>query len=355
MGFGSAAVDRVRAWRVQLEMKQPFSSARSQIRDRQVVLIRIEAGGNHGWGEAAPVPGHSRESIAEIWSNLRSAVADRGVDAHQLVTGMLHAAFSQAKDDLTAREAGLPLWSLLGGSRRVAASAAIGTDPGGQPDVLQITSAAQSGYLHMKLKITPQTDADRVAAVISEHPDVAFGVDANGSLGMTELPLLLRLDGLGLEYIEQPGPAGDLDLHVRLCRQLATPICLDESARSAPDIDRIVARGAADIVNLKAGRFGTRATLQIASDLAAAATKARLGGLIESGIGRAHTAALAAHPLFSVVGDIAASDRYFEDDLVRPQWRLDNGYLPLPDNPGIGVTVAESAVAAAALDAVATN
>jgi O-succinylbenzoate synthase len=355
MGLDDISLDGIAAWRVRLELTRSFASARSQLQEREVVLIRIANGAYTGWGEAAPVPGHTRQSVDEIWKTLRSLVAAHGVDCHLFTEQMLRAAFNQAHDDLAACRAGVPLWEALGGGQRVAASAAIGTDEAGRPDTTQIDTAVGAGYAHMKLKITPRTDIRRVAALVTEFPGIGFGVDANGAFGASELPMLTALDGIGLEYIEQPAAADDLAIHSLLCKQMSTPICLDESAHSPAAIARIVASEAADIVNLKVGRFGTNAALNLATGLIGSGMQVRLGGLLESGIGRAHTIALAAHPCFTVVGDIAGSDRYFNDDLVRPQWRIEDGHFTLPSSPGIGVAIDEEAVRAVSVDSIAVS
>ena len=355
MGLANTELDQILAWRVRLSLSQQFSSAQTTITERQVVLVRVEVDGHTGWGEAAPVPGHTDEDIDSLWQALRQLTHEHGLESAHHSAGMIRAAFNQAADDAAARQTALPLWKSLGGKGQVPASAAIGVDNEGQPDRTQLKSAAASGYRHMKLKVTPATDPERVAALARQHPDITFGVDANGSLGFEEIRLLSALDTIGLEYIEQPGTPDDLDLHARLRRRLNTPISLDESAHSSEAVAQIVTLGAADIVNLKVGRFGTVKTLGIATDLAAGGIRVRIGGLIETGIGRAHSVALATHPVFTVVGDIAGSDRYFADDLVVPQWRANDGYLSPPSAPGIGVTVNDKAVADLAVDSITVS
>jgi O-succinylbenzoate synthase len=264
---------------------------------------------------------------------------------------MLAAAFSQARDDAQARTDGKPLWEALGGGSHVSASAAIGVGEDGQPDFSQIESAAAGEYRHAKLKITPRTDAGLIAAAVNTFSDMSFGVDANGTLGVDDMTLLRSLDELGLSYIEQPGDRQDLEFHATLRQTSHTLVGLDESATSEAAIRTIIDSKAADLINLKVGRFGPTATLRLAKQIAAAGLAVRIGGLLESGIGRAHSVSLASHQLFSVTGDIAGSDRYFTDDLVRPQWRVTDGLLSLPPGPGIGVEVHESAVAGHAIDA----
>jgi O-succinylbenzoate synthase len=346
MPDGSPSIHRIVARLVNLPLLDRFATARSRLGERDVVLITVESSGLAGWGEVAPVPGHTEEGIDDLWERVCGHFDSHGLRTPQHATGMLAAAFAAAIADLTARSSGAPLWQVIGGGGNVPASAAIGVDEWGNPDRQLLDDAAGSGYRFAKLKITPTTDVSRLALLVGEYPRVRFGVDANGSLDVADRSRLEALDNLGLEYIEQPGPPDDLELHRQLCERLVTPISLDESASSIETVERIIDRRAADIINLKNGRFGPDTTLDLAARANSAGVRARLGGLIETGVGRAHSVALASHPCFSVVGDIAGSDRYFADDLVRPQWTVGDGQMALPDGPGIGVDVDEEAVAA---------
>jgi O-succinylbenzoate synthase len=238
----------------------------------------------------------------------------------------------------------------LGGTNGVTASAAIGLDHEGQPDRRRLEAVADAGYHHAKLKISPATDPAGLSDLKRTFPEVTLALDANESLGAGLTERLKSLDSLGFAYIEQPGAAEDLTGHARLRRELTTPIALDESASSVAAIKQILHTNATDIVNLKAGRFGTTETLTLAKRIAAAGLRVRLGGLVETGIGRAHAVALATCPEFSVVGDIAGSDLYFDNDLVDPTWRIEAGQLRPSDRPGIGVEVDVAAVERFAFD-----
>jgi o-succinylbenzoate synthase len=339
----SPNINRVTVRLVSLPLKGGFLSARTSLKQRETILVTVHSDGLAGWGEAAPVPGHTRQQIGGLWEELSACTDAVSIVEHS--GGLLAAAFAEAFADLDARREGRPLSHSSGTDRGIPASAAISVDRNGDPDRPLLEAAAASGYNFAKLKITPDTTPARVAAIIADYPLIRFGADANGSLGPGHESLLEALDALGLEYIEQPGPHHDLNFHRRLRTQLTTPISLDESAASVDGVRKIVATGAGDIVNLKVGRFGPATTLELADEIVSAGFRARIGGLIETGVGRAHAVAVATHPQFSVVGDIAGSDRYFTDDLVRPQWRASNGELSIPDGPGIAVTVDEEAVA----------
>ncbi len=344
-----APAERITAWLIELPMSHAFVSARTSVTQRRLIVVLVEQAGIVGWGEAAPVAGHTKRSVDALWASLRLLLAAHGTAAVKHGDGLLRAAFQQAADDVGARRLKLPLWQALGSTPSFAASAAVGVDESGQPDRTQVIAAAAAGYVNVKLKLTPATDPAAVERLVQEHGQITFGADANGSLGPDDLELLDGLDSLGLGYLEQPGDPSDLRFHRDLRRRLQTPIALDESATMPRDIVDILDMEAADIVTLKAGRTGASVVLQQAEQITASGVGARLGGLLESGIGRAHSAAVAGHPLFEWPGDVAGSDRYFADDLVRPQWRTESGMITAPDSPGIGVAVDIDALTAHAV------
>ena len=332
-------VQSISAWRVALPLSVAFGNASSRIELREIAILRVESEGQQGWGEAAPYPGHAAPPIDQLWSDFAHDVDAVGLDAVCLSQGLLRGAFNQALDDLSARLAHRPLWSALGGGNPVRASAAIGVDGQGQPDRSQLHAAADAGYRHVKLKVTPATEPVRIAGAIAAYPQMRMGLDANGSLGEQDAGLIAALDAVGAEYLEQPGAPDDLAWHRKLRTRLDTPIALDESAHSIASIEAIVGADAADIVTLKVGRFGTSATIALAERALAGGVSARVGGLIETGIGRAHAVAAASHPAFATTGDVAASDRYFTDAFVEPPLGTNEGVVDLPSGPGIGVTV----------------
>ena len=350
MGLTNIAIDRISAWAVDLPMSRPFVSACSVLRSRRLILVKLEAEGHIGWGEAAPVPGHSIEDFGAVWSGLQTAVTELLASDRMSIEGPAAAAIFQARADAAAKAAGLPLWRHLGGGNGVWASAAIGVDADGRPDRHLLEQVAAESYRYVKLKITGATKATWLRDVAADFPDITMGLDANGSLDLDDASALEALDDLGFAFIEQPGPAADLDGHRRMKETIATPVALDESAYSIPAVDQILGHAAADIINLKAGRFGTTQTLAVAQRVTAAGCQVKLGGLVESGIGRSHNVALAGRDEFSVVGDIAGSDVYFDNDLVDPPWRAVDGRLQPTDDPGIGVAVDEAAIERLAFD-----
>lgn len=349
MRTGALQIDRVTVWAVDLPMHRPFASATVDLAIRRLAIVRIEAANVIGWGEAAPVPGHTAD-FATTWAQLSTAVNDPAFAVSSLPACPARAAFEQALTDIAAKAEGRPLWEHLQASQPVYASAAIGLDDNHRPDAAAIAAAAAAGYEHMKLKIEASTDPAVLRQIIDEYAEITFGADANQSLAHSDRRHLMAIDDLGLAFLEQPGSGADLDWHCRLRARTVTPIALDETASSVEGVASIAALGAADIVTLKVGRFGTATSLRLAEEVTAHGLQARLGGLLESGIGRAHSVALAGRPEFSVVGDIAASDLYFPTDLVNPPWRLRGALIEQLNAPGIGVEVDEAFLARHAFD-----
>ncbi len=354
MRIGAPQIDRITVWEIDLPMRRSFASASVDLATRRLAIIKLEAGGVIGWGEAAPVAGHTAD-FPTVWTGLAAAGRAGAPTVASISPGIAGAAYEQAMTDVAAKLQDRPLWQHLGATEPVPASAAIGLDADHQPDRSAIAAAAASGYRHMKLKIDAHTDIDLLRREMARQPEVSFGADANQSLAGCSRAHLMAIDELGFRYLEQPGKATDLDWHRSLRAELATPIALDESATSPEDIEAIIAAGAADIITLKAGRFGTRTTLRLAEHIVRQELQVRLGGLLESGIGRSHSVALAGRVEFSVVGDVAASGLYFDTDLVNPPWRLRDGILELPGGPGIGVEVDEAILARLAFDYLQTG
>ncbi len=179
------------------------------------------------------------------------------------------------------------------------------------------------------------------------YPSVPLMADANSAYSLEDLPLLRELDALGLMMIEQPLAHDDYLDHARLQSEMVTPICLDESIRSVRDTALALEVGACRIINIQPGRVGGLSSAKAIHDLCVEHNMpVWCGGMLESGVGRAHNVALAALPGFTLPGDISASRRYWSEDIVTPEFTLDGGDVAVPSGPGIGVEVREDLLAA---------
>ncbi len=339
------------AWALDLPLRQPFVTSAGTVTSRRVAVLAISLDGLVGWGEAAPFPGHT-EPFDEAWAHLRTGAGLFDPDLPSTAA----AAIDQALGDLAARAAGVPLWTHLGGSPAgVPAGATVGLADGAAQR-REVAALHAAGYRAVKLKVDPSIPVAEIEKLRAAFPDVTFGADANGSFPSADDPALAAWDRAGLAYFEQPLPAPDLVGLATLSRRFSTPVALDESAAGAAAIRRALAAAAGTVVTLKAGRLGTSRAAGLAAEIAAVGWHVRVGGLVESGIGRSHAVALATVPAADVVGDVAASGRYFTDDLVDPPWRLDGaGCLQPRDGPGIGVEVDRAALDRLAFDRIARS
>ncbi|MDQ3782366.1 MAG: hypothetical protein M3349_05440 [Actinomycetota bacterium] len=318
---------RVRLWDVTISMHHGLRTATGSIHQRRSIILAATGGGHTGWGEAAPVGGHTLDTADDAWT-LLVAEAGRIVAGGEPVPiegSTATAAIDTALTDLAARADGSSLAAHLGGDMDpVPASVVIDLPRSPQELVDDVARAVTAGYRHVKIKIDPAT-VHLVAAARHAHPSLGIAVDANGSFDATGIDRLIALDGLGLDYIEQPLAGDDIGTLTALHDALATPICLDESIRRLADIT--AAAGFADAVALKPGRLGPSLTVQALGVAARNGLGVKIGGLVETGVGRNLLVAMATHPGVTLPSDLAASDRYFKEDLVTPPWRIAGGHL----------------------------
>lgn len=329
--------------------------------ERRILLLQLtDAGGSTAWSEcvAGESPNYSPETIDTTWWAIREWAAP-GVLGHEFrhprevhrVLGrefrghnMAKAAVEMGAWGLAAETAGAPLARLLGGTRdRVPVGISLGIQASPELLVEKARAALDAGYRRIKLKVRPGADVEYVAAVRQAlGPETPLTVDANGAYTLDDVERLRALDELGLLMIEQPLAGDDLVRHAELQKRLNTPLCLDESVTSADRVREMIALDSGRIVNLKPGRVGgLAAALEIHDLCARHEIPLWCGGMLESGVGRGYNVALAALPHFALPGDLSPSARYWERDIVTPEWTMDaEGMVRVPaDRPGIGVAV----------------
>lgn len=347
---------------IRLRLREPFVTSSGQWQDRRILLVRLEAEGEVGWGEcvAAEDPSYSPETVDTAWHVLtrfllpglvgREILDFRDIFAHApVVRGhrMAKAAVEMAVWDLQARVIGLPLWELLGASGGpVPVGVSIGLQPDDHALLRRVEGYLAEGYRRIKVKVRPGRDVAMLETVRRHFPEAPLMADANSAYTLDDLPLLREMDALGLMMIEQPLGDEDLLEHATLQAELSTPICLDESIRSLGDLRLALHLGAGRIVNLKPGRVGGLAESRAIHDAGrAAGVPLWCGGMLESGIGRAFNVALAGLPGFTLPGDLSGSRRYWQEDIVDPEWVPVGGTLAPAEGPGIGVRVLEERLA----------
>lgn len=362
-------IERIELRTVRLRLREPFRISSGVTWDRRIMLVVLEGGGARAWGEcvAGETPNYSYETVdtaalmldrflvpALLASGAERAeqvgpVLDRAVKGHEMAKASLEMAFW----DLEARLEGVPLTSLLGGTKKaVATGVSIGIQPSVEELLQRIEGFLAEGYQRIKLKVAPGWDAPMIARVRERFPDTMLTVDANAAYDETTVQGILALDEFRLAMIEQPFPPDDLLGMARLQERLETPLCLDESVTSPRRCDQALRLGSGRIVNIKPGRVGGHASSKAIHDRCeAAGVPVWCGGMLESGIGRAHNIALASLPNFRLPGDTSASRRYWERDVVVPPFELrSDGTVPVPSGLGIGVEVDEDFLATIELD-----
>ncbi|HEX9729462.1 MAG TPA: o-succinylbenzoate synthase [Gemmatimonadales bacterium] len=346
---------------IALPLKEPFRISSGVTTERRIMLVQLTEGdGTVGWGEcvAGEAPNYSPETVDTcrlairewlaplvLGHPLAAAAALHGhIDGRLRGHRMAKAAVEMAAWALEAERMHVSLASLLGGERpTIPAGISLGIQPNPAALAAKACEARDRGYRRIKLKVAPGRDVDYVAAVREAvGPEVTLSVDANAAYTLADAEHLARLDAFGLAMIEQPLEGEDLRRHAALQQRLSTPLCLDESITSVARVEDMIALGSGRIVNIKPGRVGGLTVAKGIHDLCAAnGIPVWCGGMLESGIGRAHNVALASLPNFTLPGDLSPSARYWARDIVTPEWTMSaDGLVRVPrDVPGIGVTV----------------
>ena len=361
-------IERIVLREIRLPLKEPFRISSGLTTERRICLLELtEASGATGWSEcvAGELPNYSADTIDTAWHALREWVAPRVLgrpfDGPEAVAAVLaedfrghlmaKAAVEMGCWAVAAQLARLPLARLLGGTQeRVPAGISIGIQPDPPALVRRAQAALAEGYRKIKMKIRPGADVAYVRAVReAAGPEAPLMADANSAYTLADAAHLAELDAFGLTMLEQPLGQDDLVQHAELQRRLATPICLDECITGADRAQDMIALGSGRIVNIKPGRVGGFTSAKAIHDLCLQhGIPVWCGGMLESGVGRAHNVALASLPGFTLPGDLSPSARYWAQDVVEPEWTMDaEGMVRVPlDRPGIGVEVDEARVAA---------
>jgi o-succinylbenzoate synthase len=358
-------IDRLDVKLLRLPLAHFFETSFGRSYEKSFLLIRLEGEGHVGWGESVAEghPYYSSETTETTWHIITEFLAQRVVGktfehprdifpAMARVRGnnMAKAGIEMAAWDLYARILGKPLSAVLGGTRdRIASGVSIGIQDSLDQLVAKVEKELAAGYRRIKIKIKPGWDLNAVEAVRAKFPDILLMVDANAAYSATDGAHLAKLDPYKLMMIEQPLDYDDVMDHVQLQKEIATPICLDESIHTVRIARDAIEAKACRIINVKPGRVGGHGESIKLHDLCQAhGIPVWHGGMLESGIGRAHNIHLASLPNFTLPGDIAASKRYFVPDLIEPGIEVDSdGTIPVPTGPGIGVNIVEARVQAA--------
>jgi O-succinylbenzoate synthase len=341
---------------IHMPLVTPFETSFGRVTDRRMLLVEADVDGVTGWGEsvAGEGPFYAPETVETSWHILRDFIwpilKDRKFNSASDVWDLLapirghdmaKAALEAAIWDAVAKQSDLPLWKLLGGVREeIPCGVSIGIKESLEELAATVERELAAGYQRIKIKIKPGKDVEPVEHLRQRFPNIRLMVDANSAYQLKDWPHLKRLEAYYLMMIEQPLGWDDLYSHAELQRKLDTPICLDECIHTDEHARAAIALGACRIINIKLGRVGGYTPARQIHDLCESKQiPVWCGGMLESGIGRAHNIALSTLSNFSLPGDVTASRRYWTEDVIDPEVEVTpQGTIRVPPGPGIGYT-----------------
>lgn len=354
-------IEAVTLREIRMPLVHFFETSFGRVFDRRILLLTVHCEGVDGWGECvAEAPFYSEESIETAWHALYDYlvpfVLGKEVPSGRAVPALLarvrgnrmaKAALENAVWDAEAHAANVPLYTLLGGSRRkIPCGVSIGIQNSHQQLLDKIETELAAGYQRIKVKVKPGWDLEVLEKIRHRWPAILLSCDANSAYTLSDIDHLRQFDQFRLLMIEQPLWNDDFYFHARLQRQIETAICLDESIHSARDAQAALELGACRIINIKVGRVGGFTEALSLHDLAQRQNvPVWCGGMLESGIGRAHNIALSTLPGFTLPGDVSASKRYWQQEIVEPEIEVDReGFIAISDQPGTGYRIREDRV-----------
>ncbi len=350
-------IDAIHLREINMPLAYPFETSFGLTTGRRIMLVELEAEGLTAWGEcvAGEHPYFSDEMIDTAWIIAEAELAPRLLEADieggsscpnlfKQVRGhrMAKAAFENAVWDLEAQVERVPLAKLLGGTRKVIpCGVSIGIQPTLEQLMDKIAIELAAGYQRIKLKCKQGWDNRIFEAVRKQWPDILLSCDANSVYRMKDLDHIAAWDEFGLLMIEQPLWYDDFYFHSMLQKRIETAICLDEAIRNRRDALAAIDMESCRIINIKVGRVGGFCeAIAVHNAAAERGIPVWCGGMLETGIGRAHNIALSSLPNFTLPGDVSASSRYWEEDIIEPAVTVSSkGEIVVPTTPGRGFEV----------------
>ena len=350
-------VEAITLRELQMPLKYFFETSFGRVERRRVLLVTAHCDGVDGWAEcvASEGPFFSYEWIESAWVTIREFLAPALIgtefkqtsDAAALMSrvrghNMAKAALENALWDAEAKQKKQPLWKLLGGTlREINCGVSIGIQNSHEQLLEKIATELAAGYQRIKVKVKPGWDLDVLIEIRQRWPDILLSCDANSAYTLSDVEHLKKFDDFNLLMIEQPLWHDDIFQHAKLQQKLKTAICLDESIRGVRDAEEAIELAACRIINIKVGRVGgfTEA-IAVHNACARNGIPVWCGGMLETGIGRAHNIALSTLPNFRLPGDVSASKRYWAEDIVVPEIQVSpGGTISVSDAPGTGYEI----------------
>lgn len=355
-------IEAITLYELQMPLVHFFETSFGRTYDRRILLIRVNCDGVTGWGEcvAGENPFYSSEWLDSAWPTITRFLAPSVVgrtlscarESIELMSQtrghrMAKAAIENALWDVEARLQQQPLWKLLGGKQReIACGVSIGIQDSIEQLLNKIEIELSAGYRRIKVKVKPGWDVNVLQRIRSRWPEILLSCDANSAYTLDQLDHLRAFEKFNLLMIEQPLWSDDIYNHARLQEKLQTAICLDESIRHARDAAAAVETRACRIINIKVGRVGGFSEALKVHDVCASHNiPVWCGGMLESGVGRAHNIALSTLHNFRLPGDVSASKRYWKEDIIEPEVMVtSHGTITVSDEPGTGYRVREDLI-----------
>jgi len=342
---------------LKMRLKAPFETSFGVTHNRRILLVEVVADGVSGWGEVTTgeTPSYNPETTDTAWHVISDFIAPlltgksiaSAADVAALLAGirgheMAKAGVENALWDIEAQQKRLPLAKLVGGSwDEIRCGVSLGIRENPEALVKKVAEEVGNGYQRIKLKIKPGKDLEYVAAVRKEFPETQLSVDANSAYTLEDTEHLQKLDAFHLLMIEQPLRWDDIHSHAKLQKQIETAICLDECINSVNDAQAAIESGACRIINIKLGRVGGHSSARKVHDMCWQNNiPVWCGGMLEAGVGRAHNIAMSTLPNFTLPGDVSASARYWDEDIIDPEVEVTpQGTIRVPTTPGLGYKV----------------
>jgi O-succinylbenzoate synthase len=350
-------LERVTLREIQIRLKTPFEVSFGKIWERRIVLVEVLSEGLAGWGEvtAGEGPFYNPETTDTCWLVLSKfivpLVSGITIKSPEEIPGILQwirghemakAAMENALWDIEAQRQQVSLAKLLGGERaEIPCGVSIGIQDSPAALLAVMERELAAGYQRIKVKIKPQKDVAFIKSIRSRFAEVPLMVDANSAYRLDDADHLKTFDDYSLMMIEQPLSWDDIYDHSLLQAQLRTPICLDESIHNSQHARAALEMEACRIINIKLGRVGGHSEACRVEELCRTRNiPVWCGGMFETGIGRAHNIAMSSLAGFVLPGDVSASQRYWQEDIIEPEVEVTPaGTIRVPTAPGLGYAV----------------
>ncbi|WP_040226891.1 o-succinylbenzoate synthase [Bhargavaea cecembensis] len=353
----SVKLKEVRLHHINVSLIAPFTTSFGTMENKDVCLVEVvDETGRSGWGETATSnePYYNEETTETAAYMLKDffipRLLHREIGHPSEVHGMLEfvrrnniakAAIETAIWDAFAKKNGKSIAELIGGTKKeIESGKSIGIQESPEALVRKVDQYVKEGFRKIKVKIKPGADIDYIRAVRKAFPDIPLMADANSAYTLEDIGHLKQLDDFNLLMIEQPLAHDDIIDHATLQKQIETPVCLDESIHSYEDARKAIELGSCRIINIKIGRVGGLQESKRIHDLCMEkGIDVWCGGMLETGVGRAHNIQMTTLPNFTIPGDTAPSSHYWKEDIVTPEIEMEDGLIQVPDGVGIGYEI----------------